>query len=118
MEVQLVIVGSKVTKKEITLKLPATIGRSRDSTLSISHPMVSRHHCKLFETGGLLMIRDLGSLNGTIVGGVRVEEAPLLPATEFNVGPLMFRTKYKYTGDLDALPRAVGEAGRSEEGLF
>ena len=104
MEVKLIITGGKVSKKEVKLKLPTTVGRSRDATLSIAHPMVSRHHCKLFEMNGLLMVRDLGSLNGTIIKGARIEEAPLPPQAEFSVGPLTFRAQYQYAGDLSALP--------------
>jgi predicted component of type VI protein secretion system len=105
-EVQLTITGGKVSKKNIALKVPSTIGRGGDSTLSIAHPMISRHHCKLFENKGLLMIRDMGSLNGTFIDGQRIVEAPLPPSTEFSVGPLTFRVQYRYAGDLDALPAA------------
>ena len=53
------------------------------------------------------MIRDLGSLNGTYVGGQRVREAPLPPNKEFTVGPLTFRVRYEYSGDLGKLPPIV-----------
>jgi predicted component of type VI protein secretion system len=105
-KVQIIITGGKVSKKDVALKLPATIGRGRDSTLSITHPMISRHHCKLFETKGLVMVRDMGSLNGTTVAGERVVEAPLPPEAEFSVGPLTFHVQYQYAGDLSALPAA------------
>jgi predicted component of type VI protein secretion system len=104
MEAKLIVVGGKANKGEIDLKLPTLIGRSRDAQLTVAHPMVSRQHCEIYEVDGLLMIRDLGSLNGTIVEGQRVSEAPLCPANEFTVGPLTFRAEYEYDGDLDAVP--------------
>ncbi len=74
MEAKLIVVGGKANKKTIALKPPTNIGRSRDADLTIPHPMISRQHCEVFETDGLLMVRDLGSLNGTMVGGRRVKE--------------------------------------------
>ena len=53
------------------------------------------------------MLRDLGSLNGTMVGGRRVKEAPLPPQAEFTIGPLTFRAEYQYEGDLSKLPAPV-----------
>jgi len=104
MQPKLIVVGGKASKREVSLKLPCTIGRSREADLTVAHPMVSRKHCEAFERGGLLMVRDLGSLNGTYVGGRRVREAPLPPNKEFTVGPLTFRALYDYAGDLGALP--------------
>jgi predicted component of type VI protein secretion system len=98
MDAKLVIVGGKAGKGPISLKLPAIIGRSRDADLTVAHPMVSRQHCELFEVDGLLKVRDLGSLNGTLVGQEKVKEADLRPQAEFTVGPLTFRVEYEYAG--------------------
>jgi pSer/pThr/pTyr-binding forkhead associated (FHA) protein len=108
MEAILIVVGGKITKKAVSLKkLPVVIGRSREARLTISHPMISRQHCEVFERDGLLMVRDLGSSNGTMVGGQRIREAPLPPDGEFSIGPLTFRARYKYSGDLHALPAPI-----------
>jgi hypothetical protein len=107
MEAKLVVVGGKANKEEIPLKLPIIIGRSREAGLTISHPMISRRHCEVFEADGLLMIRDLGSLNGTVIGGQQVKESPLPPDGQFTIGPLTFRAEYEYKGDLSKLPAPV-----------
>jgi len=104
MEIQLIIVGGRASKKEVTLTLPAVIGRSREADLTIAHPMISRQHCQVFEADGLVMIRDLDSLNGTIVAEERISEAAIRPDGEFTIGPLTFRAKYHYDGDLSAIP--------------
>ena len=106
-QVRLIVVGGKASKAEVALKLPSVIGRSRDAGLSIAHPMVSRRHCEVFEADGLLMIRDLGSLNGTLIAGQRIKESPLPPESEFTVGPLTFRTQYQCQRDLSQLPPPV-----------
>jgi hypothetical protein len=104
MEAKLIVVGGKTNRGEIPLKLPTTIGRSRQATLTVAHPMISRQHCEIYERDGLLMLRDLGSLNGVLLGDKRVTEAPLPPGAEFTVGPLTLRVEYQYSGDLTALP--------------
>ena len=104
MDAKLVIVGGKASKGPISLKLPTIIGRSRQSDLTVAHPMISRQHCKLFEVNGLLKIQDLGSLNGTFVGQEKVTEADLLPQTQFTVGPLTFRVEYEYTAPPNVAP--------------
>jgi predicted component of type VI protein secretion system len=104
MEAKLIVVSGKTNRGEVALKLPATIGRSRQATLTVAHPMISRQHCEIYERDGLLMLRDLGSLNGVLLEGKRVTEAPLPPGTEFVVGPLTLRVEYEYAGDLAALP--------------
>ncbi len=103
MDVRLIVVGGKTRKTRVSLKLPATIGRSHDADLTIAHPMISRKHCEIFESEGLLRIRDLGSLNGTVVGDKAVGEAALRPNDEFTVGPLTFRVDYEYAGDPTAV---------------
>lgn len=43
---------------------------------------VSKLHCVIVKTDGLLFIRDLGSTNGTKVNGQRVTRGALLPGDE------------------------------------
>jgi hypothetical protein len=107
MEAKLIVVGGKATKGSISLKLPTVVGRSRQVGITLAHRTISRRHAELFEKAGLLMIRDLGSLNGTMVNGDRIKEAPLLPNAKFTIGPLTFRAEYQYKGDLSKLPAAT-----------
>lgn len=94
MRAKLVVVGGKANKSQVSLKVPGTIGRSREADLTVAHPMVSRRHCEIVESGGVLKIRDLGSLNGTFVRKKQIREAELRPNDEFTVGPLTFRVEY------------------------
>ena len=115
MEAKLVVVGGKANKTAVALKLPTIIGRSREAGLTIAHPMISRQHCELSEKDGLLILRDLGSTNGTILDGRRVDVAPLLPNAQFSIGPLTFRADYVYDGDLDSAPSPKFFAAEQEE---
>lgn len=91
MNAKLVIVGGRATRKEICLPLPAKVGRSRESDLTVLHPTVSRRHCELFENNGNVMVRDEGSSNGTFVDGNRVTTAQLKPGDKLTIGPLTFQ---------------------------
>jgi predicted component of type VI protein secretion system len=106
MLVTLHVVRGSASRPEVSVELPSVIGRSREAQLRIAHPMVSRRHCELYQVDGLLMVRDLGSLNGTWVGGRRVVEAPLPPGGEIEVGPLAFHAEYDYAGDASDVPPA------------
>ena len=104
MEAKLTVVRGRASKDAVAINLPIVIGRSREASFTIAHPIVSRRHCELFEQDGLIMVRDLGSLNGTLFEDKRIAEAPLPPDSEFSIGPLTFRVEYEYEGNLDALP--------------
>jgi len=104
MEARLTVIGGKTNKAAVALRLPTTIGRSREAGITVAHPMISRQHCELSESGGLILLRDLGSLNGTLVAGQKVQETVLKPQDEFTVGPLTFRVEYEYDGDLSDVP--------------
>ncbi|GAA5011718.1 DUF1707 and FHA domain-containing protein [Streptomyces siamensis] len=51
---------------------PLRIGRDPASGLRLNHETVSRVHAELSRQGGLWVLRDLGSTNGTTVNGRRV----------------------------------------------
>jgi predicted component of type VI protein secretion system len=94
-EARLVVVGGD-TERQYELHLPTVIGRSRRTDLRLGHPLVSRQHCEVFESNGLLMVRDLGSLNGTYVGDTRIAQQamPVKPGELLTVGPVTFRAEY------------------------
>lgn len=53
--------------------LPFQVGRRPGSALCIPALHISKLHAELFERGGHLWVRDMGSTNGTYVNGRRVE---------------------------------------------
>lgn len=66
------------------------IGRRQDSSLRIQTADVSRQHCEIYQDGKEIVVRDLGSSNGTYVNGKRVAEARLLAGDKLSVGPIVF----------------------------
>jgi pSer/pThr/pTyr-binding forkhead associated (FHA) protein len=100
-QAKLVVVEGETTTRQFDLRLPAVIGRSRNTDVTLGHPLVSRRHCEVFEADGLLMLRDLGSLNGTFVGEARLADEPALirPGEQFTVGPVTFQADYQPRGN-------------------
>jgi pSer/pThr/pTyr-binding forkhead associated (FHA) protein len=67
------------------------VGRKEECDLRLDHKSISKMHCMLVKTDGLVMLRDLGSTNGTRVNGQRVRRAALLPNDEVAFANFKFR---------------------------
>jgi len=67
-----------------------SIGRAVESDICLAHPLVSRHHAEVERLDdGRFAIRDLGSRNGTTVGGTTLHAGEVATEGEvvFQVGP-------------------------------
>lgn len=95
MEVKLVMTGGKGAAQEVVVTGPRFfIGRAEDCQLRPRSDLISRHHCVILQEEGLLLVRDLGSKNGTFVNGQRVvTEAELHSGDRLKVGPLEFELR-------------------------
>jgi len=67
------------------------VGRKEDCDVRLEHKSVSKMHCVIVKTDGLLVLRDLGSTNGTRVNGIRVRRAALLPNDQITIAHFKFR---------------------------
>ncbi|MCK6544746.1 sigma 54-interacting transcriptional regulator [Myxococcota bacterium] len=76
-----------------------TIGSAPGNDLVLQDPTVSRYHVELSRLDDGISIVDLGALNGTFVGAVRVERGLVPPGTVLRLG----RTQVRL-GDGDAVP--------------
>ena len=72
--------------KEMTV-----VGRKEDCDVRLDHKSISKLHCVIVKTDGLLLVRDLGSTNGTRVNGTRVRRAALLPNDNVNIASFRFK---------------------------
>jgi len=75
-----VTLDSKVIERKRLDKGEITIGRAQENDIVIDNLAVSRRHAKIFTSfwkGSKVVIKDLGSANGTFVNGLRVDEAEL-----------------------------------------
>lgn len=86
-------------------ELPETtvvVGRSLEAGIVLNDPTVSRKHFEVHYRGGRHVLKDLGSGNGTRVGGQKVSEIELGEGMQIEVG----QTLLVYTCD-EAKTRAI-----------
>lgn len=83
-----------------------SLGRADDNQLVISDDSVSSHHGEVTFDGNGWFLTDLGSTNGTKVGGERVESVELSVGGAFTLGYV----ECVFLGDEDAAPAAGGAA--------
>lgn len=88
----LIVHTGKHKGKKITLPdKEVVIGRDETCFIRMASVEVSRLHCALIPTEKGLLLRDLGSQNGTIVNNVRIEKETLLqPGDILQLGPIQF----------------------------
>ncbi len=79
----------------ITFRLPPgtvkTVGRTTHADFILDAALVSRLHCRLTaDSGAELVVEDLGSTNGTIVNGQKVDRQTLAHGDRLTIGRVDF----------------------------
>ena len=85
-----------MTPTGVTTQVPVsepgmTIGRAERNHVVLASPRVSRFHAKLSTEGPLVILRDLGSRNGTFVNGKRVETQVLANGDNIDIAGYWMR---------------------------
>jgi adenylate cyclase len=80
------IITNSEGRFERTLKPHNTLGRHPDNTIQVLDRIVSKEHCHVDDRDGRWVLKDLGSLNGTWVGGERVSERELKHGDQIVMG--------------------------------
>lgn len=95
-----VLVGHDIGRKYALNKPMTMIGRVDTCDIYIDDEDVSRNHAQIDLKDDSLFIKDLGSTNGTLVNGKRVEEHRLADGDRVQVGSLTV-FKFSYSDDLE-----------------
>ena len=74
-------------------KARTVIGRDTRCDLRIAMPGVADRHCEILLNGQELKLQDLGSANGTLHNGVRIEQAVIDHRDTVTVGPVKFEVR-------------------------
>ena len=98
-----------------------TIGRALDNDLRLQSSRVSRHHTRLESSEGESWIIDLGSANGTLVNGERVNRRLVDVGDTITIGGVEIvvepETPPHAANDESGLATLTGEARRERENL-
>ena len=81
------------------------IGRSRDCDIAILDERVSRRHAEIYFDGDNFLVSDLGSYNGTLLNGERLESTrPLQQGDQLQIGPVTLRFETHTPSEEDSAP--------------
>jgi ABC-type multidrug transport system ATPase subunit len=82
-----------------------TFGRLQDADVLLESPIVSKSHARLACSATGFELEDLGSANGTYVGGRRIERCALAPGESFVIGPFQIELRADSLAILDTRNR-------------
>jgi pSer/pThr/pTyr-binding forkhead associated (FHA) protein len=92
---------------ELTRDL-TVVGRKEDCDLRLDHKSISKFHCVIVKMENTLVLRDLGSTNGTMVNGKKIRRATLKNNDCLNIANLPFRVQITNEEAVDKKPNFDG----------
>jgi len=92
------------------------VGRDQACDLTLDSARVSRRHMSCRVGGKAVEVRDLGSRNGVLVGGVRVSSAKLKDGDEVRVGDVRLKLAVAAPPVAPPEPEDRGEAAAPDQG--
>ena len=89
-------------KRYPILKSRTIIGRGSDADITVDDTGISRKHVEVLWDGTRAQVNDLGSTNGSLLNGEKVNKAPLAPDSIIDIGRtrIVFRVVAK-AADVD-----------------
>ncbi len=113
---RLVILSGGQQGQIVELAGAATIGRSRENSVQLNDIQVSRRHAMIRQTPSGTFLRDLGSGNGTFVGGRQVVESRLADGDVIAIGDTRIRFELIHPAHIESTPPVSGAVFETEEG--
>jgi predicted component of type VI protein secretion system len=89
-EWQLVANGDWLKGQVFPLEQHTVLGRDSECDITIPGTHLSRRHAEIAISGNKLLVKDLGSSNGTFVNGQQVTDAELTPGDQIQFDVLTF----------------------------
>jgi pSer/pThr/pTyr-binding forkhead associated (FHA) protein len=84
------------------------VGRKEDCDLRLDHKSISKFHCVIVKMENTLLLRDLGSTNGTMVNGKKIRRATLKNNDCLNIANLPFRIQISIGDAVEKKPQFEG----------
>ena len=84
---KLVVLTQSMAGRSVELTAErTTIGRVEENAFQIAEPSVSSRHAEILLRGSDIVVKDLGSTNGTFINGEKITEAVLKPGQTLRFG--------------------------------
>jgi pSer/pThr/pTyr-binding forkhead associated (FHA) protein len=100
-------VGGRYHGRSFTLERPRLVGRAADADIRIDDGAFADRHARIDMSQDVIVLRDLGSAEGSIVNGEPVRDAVLRPGDQ-----IVFDAHHRFV--VEAPARAMGQAGAPE----
>jgi pSer/pThr/pTyr-binding forkhead associated (FHA) protein len=89
---RLVVISGPYTGSTFPVRAGSVLGRSADVEIALpADGKASRRHAQILAEGGIIVIEDLGSTNGTFVNGQRISRQSLVGGDTIVVGTTTLR---------------------------
>jgi pSer/pThr/pTyr-binding forkhead associated (FHA) protein/uncharacterized membrane protein len=88
--VQAYLAGGNGNRYALRAGAITSLGRALDNDIVVTDASASRHHATIEAINGGFRLHDLGSQNGTFVGGQRITDAPLGNGDTVRLGDAVF----------------------------
>lgn len=112
MNVSLVLVTEEGRQQDVPLRKPVSvIGRQTDVAIRIPSSSVSRHHCEVALADHKIVLKDLGSSNGTFVNKRRITQTDLKAGDLLSIGGKVFVVR------INGLPETINPEEAFDDGF-
>jgi pSer/pThr/pTyr-binding forkhead associated (FHA) protein len=89
----------------VLTQFPVIVGVDPGADVCLDDSSVGHYQCMIDFCDGTLMVWDLGTKQGTIINGARIDrKAPLMPGDEIGIGKNRFVAHYDGVGIQQAAP--------------
>ncbi len=93
--------GGKYHGRSVSLEHPCVVGRARDAQIRVDDPTFAERHARLELRGDRVLLRDLGSADGSRVNGVAVRDALLIAGDQ-----VVFDAQHRFVLEVPWAPSA------------
>ena len=102
-------VGGQYHGRSFTLEQPRLVGRNADADIRIDDPSFADRHARLDLVGEDIILRDLGSAEGTLVNGEPMRDALLRPGDQ-----VVFDAHHRFVVEAPMRGRSPGDHARDD----
>jgi transcriptional regulator with GAF, ATPase, and Fis domain len=110
---KLSVLSGPLGKSEFRFSDPFSIGRDAANSVYIEDASVSQRHCQIVRDKERFLLTDLGSVSGTLVNGIPVNQRVLASGDQIAIGNSLFLFQLEGSGAAASNPVELDETSAS-----